>query len=231
MFAASARFFWRLFLLCSPLTALAGGGLAEIPLQAGGAFSVPLVSMKEMRFQKTIHQQYDYSCGSAALATLLTHHYDYPVTEQAVFREMFERGDKVKIKAAGFSLLDIKNYLTHHGFQSDGYVVDIESLAVTGIPAITLIKERGYHHFVVVKGLRNDRILVGDPSTGTRALPLAKFKAMWANGILFVIKNKRDVARFNLVDEWHAAPQGVAGDGIYRGSAELGFSKLGPADF
>lgn len=231
MFHATVRLLCLLPLLGGPLTASAGGGRAEIPLQAGGAFSVPLVSMKEMRFQKTIHQQYDFSCGSAALATLLTHHYNFPVTEQAVFREMFERGDQAKIKKEGFSLLDIKNYLAAHGFQSDGYLVDVDKLAVAGVPAITLIKERGYHHFVVVKGLRDGRVLVGDPSAGTRAVPMAKFREMWVNNILFVIRNRQEQARFNLAADWRAAPAGPVGDGIYRGSAELGFAKRGPADF
>ena len=227
----SARLLLFLPLLSGALTAAAGEGRAEIPLQAGGAFSVPLVSMKEMRFLKTIHQQYDFSCGSAALATLLTHHYNFPVTEQAVFREMFERGDKVKIKKEGFSLLDIKSYLAARGFQSEGYVADVEKLAVAQVPAITLIKERGYHHFVVVKGLRDGRVLIGDPSAGTRAVSQAKFREMWVNNILFVIINRKDQALFNVAADWRAAPQGPVGDGLYRGGAEFGFGKRGPADF
>ena len=117
-------------------------GRVEIPVQAGGNFSVPVFSMKEQRFQKTIHQQYDFSCGSAALATLLTHHYNYPVSEQEVFREMFARGDQAKIKKEGFSLLDIKNYLATRGFEADGYVAELDKLSVAGIPAIALVKEQ-----------------------------------------------------------------------------------------
>ena len=221
-----------LSLLASTSGASAGpGGVAEIPIQAGGSFSVPVVSMKEIRFQKTIHQQYDFSCGSAALATLLTHHYNFPVSEQDIFREMFARGDQVKIKKEGFSLLDIKNYLAARGFDSDGYVAELDKLTAAGVPAIALIKERGYHHFVVIKGLRDGRVLVGDPSAGTRAMPRGQFTEMWVNKILFVIKNKLDQARFNADYDWQAAPRSPIEAGYHRGGTDLGLAKRGPADF
>lgn len=232
MSSAAFRVLCFLSLLAGAVSALAGpGGVALIPEQAGGSFSVPVVSMREVRFQKTIHQQYDFSCGSAALATLLTHHYNFPVTEQEVFREMFARGDQAKIKKEGFSLLDIKNYLAVRDFQADGFVAEVEKLAAAKLPAIALIKENGYYHFVVVKGLRDGRILIGDPSAGTRAMPQSKFKEMWVNSILFVIKNKNELARFNADNDWSAAPKSPIGDGIYRGAADIGLGKRGPADF
>ena len=51
-------------------------------------------SLQEAKFAATIRQQYDFSCGSAALATLLTHHYQFPVSEDAVFDAMFAGGDQ-----------------------------------------------------------------------------------------------------------------------------------------
>jgi predicted double-glycine peptidase len=186
--------------------------------------------MKELRFRSTIRQHYDFSCGSAALATLLTHHYGIPVTEQEVFQDMYARGDKAKIKKEGFSLLDIKGYLESRGFQADGFVAELEQLSAARIPAIALIKEHGYHHFVVVKGLRDGRILMGDPSVGTRALPHDKFKEMWVNRILFVIRNRKDAARFDSDGEWRWLPRGPVSEGIYRGTTDM-LPKRGPSDF
>ena len=232
MLSATVRALFMLPLLACTVGALASpGGRAEIPVQSGGAFSVPVYSMKEQRFQKTIHQQYDFSCGSAALATLLTHHYNFPVSEQDVFREMFTRGDQAKIKKEGFSLLDIKNYLATQGFDADGYVAEIEKLSVAGVPAIVLVKEQGYYHFVVVKGLRDGRVLIGDPSSGTRVIPKAQFTEMWVNKILFVIKNKLETARFNSDYDWQAAPMTTIAAGHDRGTVDYGMAKRGPADF
>jgi len=206
-------------------------GRVELPIQSGGAFSVPVASLKEIRFRTTLRQQHDFSCGSAALATLLTYHYAYPVNEQTIFRVMYERGDKAKIRKEGFSLLDMKSYLEAQGFQADGFVAELEQLSTANIPGIVLIKEQGYNHFVVVKGLRNGRVLVGDPSSGTRILPVDRFKSLWINHILFVIRNKTDVAMFNANADWRVAPMASTGDAIYHGAAEPMLPKFGTADF
>lgn len=208
-----------------------GGGVADMPVQSGGPYSVPITSIKGLRFRNTIHQQFDFSCGSAALATLLTHHYNFPVSEQQIFREMFERGDKRKIQREGFSLLDIKMYLEAHGFEADGFIAGLEQLAGAGVPAIVLIKDHGYFHFVVLKGVRDGRVLIGDPSAGTRALQYAQFKDMWVNGILFVILNKQEQARFNADLDWGAAPGAPLADGVHNGTLGMSLPKRGPADF
>lgn len=228
----------RLVLLMAALLAtptagvFAGGGSrAIIPVESGGAFSVPVSSIKDRRFGTTLRQQYDFSCGSAAVATLLTHHYSYQVSEQDVFAEMFARGDKAKIKKEGFSLLDMKAYLEAHGFQADGFVAELERLPLAGVPAIALIRDNGYNHFVVVKGMRNGRVLVGDPSAGTRVMPYDTFKGIWVNSVLFVIRNKLELAKFNAESDWRVTPSARLGDSIYRGAAESTFPKRGPSDY
>jgi predicted double-glycine peptidase len=96
-------------------------------------------SMKELRFRSTTHQQYDFSCGSAALATLLTYHYGYPVSETTAFQAMWEHGDQAKIRREGFSLLDMQRYLAEIGFKADGFTVPLQKLVDSKLPAIVLI--------------------------------------------------------------------------------------------
>ena len=90
------------------------------------------------------------------------------MTEQAVFEEMYARGDQDKIRKEGFSLLDMKRYLEARGFEANGYEAPLDKLVGAGIPAIVLINDNGYNHFVVIKGMRGERVLIGDPSGGTR---------------------------------------------------------------
>ena len=216
---------------CLAAPAVEAGSL-ELPFQIGGAYNVPVTSIKEGRFSATIRQQYDFSCGSAALSTLLTHHYGYAVTEDKVFEEMFALGDQAKIRVEGFSMLDMKRYLEAHGFEADGFQEPLDKLVSAGIPAIVLINEGGYNHFVVVKGLRNGRVLLGDPAGGTRAVTETTFHAAWTNQVLFVISNRQQQARFNVASDWKAAPSSPLASAVGReGLGGIVIPKLGPADF
>jgi uncharacterized protein len=207
-------------------------GSIDLPYQVGGAYSIPATSIREARFTATIRQQYDFSCGSAALATLLTHHYKHPVSEDRVFETMFRNGDQDKIRVEGFSLLDMKRYLEDLGFEADGFEEPIEKLAAVNIPAIVLINTAGYNHFVVVKGLRNGRVLLGDPAGGTRAMTVAAFHTVWTNQVLFVITNRQETAAFNVAGDWRVAPTAPVGGSITRESlGGVVIPKLGPADF
>ena len=213
----------------------AGECLADsvnVPYEMGGAYSLPVTSMKAARFRAMIRQQYDFSCGSAALSTLLTYHYGFKVTEETVFVAMFEMGDQPKIRRDGFSMFDMKRYLENQGFQADGFEAPLEKLESAGIPAIVLINDNGYNHFVVVKGIRDGRVLIGDPSGGTRAMPQAAFERLWTNGILFVISNRQESAKFNVAAEWNAVPRAPIANGINReGLAGIMLPKAGPSDF
>jgi predicted double-glycine peptidase len=166
-------------------------------------------SVAERKFEQVVRQQYDFSCGSAALATLLTFHYDEPTTERLAFATMYEAGDKEKIARVGFSLLDMKNYLGSRGYEADGYQASLETLRSAGVPAIALISIKGYQHFVVIKGVQEQEVLVGDPALGIRAVPRDQFAGMWTNGILFIIKNRSQTGQehFNMAAEWGSLPR------------------------
>lgn len=205
---------------------------AQFLSTGAGDLQVPVTSIRQARWAGTLLQQYDFSCGSAAVATLLTHHYGYPISEQAVFEEMYAGGDQPRIQKEGFSLLDMKRVLAAHGFDADGFEQPLDKLNEANVPAIVLMNENGYHHFVVVKGVQPDRVLVGDPAQGTRALTRAAFDKNWQNGVLFVVHNRMEFARFNLRADWRVAQRAPLGDGVNRDSmAGISLPKLGPGDF
>jgi hypothetical protein len=201
---------------------------------AGGSFSVPVVSLKEKRWTNVVRQQYDFSCGSAAVATLLTYHYESPVDEARVFEEMFVRGNQPKIQAEGFSLLDMKLFLDRRGLKSDGFRMTLDKLADIGVPAIVLINTGGYRHFVVVKGIEADRILVADPAFGTTIWPRDRFEAAWGGGIILAAREGIEVAQENFGDipDWQIRPKAPIGQGIDRnGLATFALTLPGRREF
>jgi predicted double-glycine peptidase len=214
------------------LLAAAGAHAADLTLAGGLHAAVPVHSMRELRFTSTIRQQYDFSCGSAALATLLTYHYGMPVAEDAAFKAMWAGGDHVKIRREGFSLLDMQRYLASLGFKADGFRLPLDALVTARLPAIVLVTENGYYHFVVIKGAEDGRILLGDPSRGTRSITRERFVAMWPTRLLFVIHDGPARARFNLPDDWRAAPRAPLADAVTRTAPDAAvLPKFGPGDF
>jgi uncharacterized protein len=211
-------------LLGGALGIIAGarGASIELPPQVGGAYSVKVKSMKdalaEIRFRSTVRQKFDYSCGSAAVATLLTHHYEQPITEEQIIQVMYARGNQQKILQEGFSLLDMKTYLESVGFKADGFEAQLEQIEKFGAPGIALIQDSGYRHFVVVKGIHGDKVLVGDPAIGARVLTRAEFEAAWVNHIFFLIHSHRETAKFNVAAHWFIRPSAALGDALSRES-------------
>lgn len=209
-------------LLAAAVT-LAGAAAAvsagELDYSLTGTFKLHVVSMREARFQTIILQKFDYSCGSAALASLLTYHYDRPTTEDVVFKAMFSTGDQDKIKQEGFSLLDMKVHLARQGLVADGYKMTLDRLEKLGVPVITLINTGGYRHFVIIKGIRGDDVVIGDPAQGVVIVPRDKFEPVWS-GVVLVIKNEasRGKDHFNLAQDWHVRQKAPFGTALTRDS-------------
>jgi hypothetical protein len=169
-----------------------------------GNFRVRLISYAEMPFRTVTRQQYDYSCGSAALATLLHYQYGLATTETDVFKAMYAVGDQEQIQKLGFSLLDMKKYLASIGYQADGYRLSLAELGKVASPAIALIQLGSYKHFVVIKGVIGDQVLIGDPALGLRKFSQADFEKTW-NGIAFVIHDTpagSPAPLFNGAEDW-----------------------------
>ena len=90
------------FAAASPLPARAGSLYVDAGI-GGAAVSLHVDSFQEQKYRNTVAQQHDFSCGSAALATLLSYNYNRPVSETDVFKDMIVNGDQKVISESGFS--------------------------------------------------------------------------------------------------------------------------------
>jgi len=178
--------------LCS-LSPVPCGRAQEVPFRSGGIrVGVHVRSLQAIRQENVVHQKWDLSCGSAALSTLLTYDLRTPTPETEIIVWILHRTDPVKIQSrGGFSLLDLKKYAQAHGFAAEGYAdLSIEALAQMQQAAIVPVRMKGYDHFVVFRGLLQDRALLADPAFGKLTVPRERFQEIWKGGLAFFVSGK-----------------------------------------
>lgn len=162
---------------------------------SGVRIQVPLKSWKALRDENLVVQRFDYSCGSAALATLMRYGYGHEVGERDILDAVFEAlsGDEAALrKDEGLSLLDLQRVAEARGFRAQGFKLLPENLPKLKGPVIVFISPRGYDHFAVLRGVRGSRVYLADPSRGNLRLPAYRFLDDWlgddGKGIIFVIE-------------------------------------------
>lgn len=161
----------------------------ELPLK----YNVkPLSAFKDKNIVK---QEYDYSCGSAALATLLNYHLGEDLTEHQVIQGLMSYGNIELIEQRrAFSLLDMKRFVGVLGYEGAGYTASIEDLKELEVPAIVPIEISGYRHFVVYRGIYEDHLFFADPYLGNISFPLVEFEKMWYKNVLFLVSEGEEVS-------------------------------------
>lgn len=144
----------------------------------------PVRSLLEMRQERTIIQEWDLSCGAAALATLLNFQHGDRVTEREVAigligRDRYLQNPNLIRAQNGFSLLDLKRFVDARGYEGIGFggleFSDLDKYAPIMVP----ISRAGYDHFVIYRGRMGNRVLLADPSFGTITMPVGRFQRAW----------------------------------------------------
>lgn len=141
------------------------------------------------QFRGITRQAYDYSCGSAALTTLLNGYMGTQLTEKETMDGLLRYGEYNRIvERRSFSLLDMKRFVTAMGHSSGGYRGELKDLIALDKPAIVPIAYAGFKHFVVYKGYHDGRIYVADPALGNISFNADKFAEIWDNNTLFIVE-------------------------------------------
>jgi predicted double-glycine peptidase len=183
------------------------------PAIAPAADAKSVRTLLEIRDSQVVRQEWDLSCGAAAIATVLTYQLGRPVSEREAALGMLRQVDARLIRARlGFSLLDLKRLAVGYGLRAVGYGgLSLDEL-VGLAPVIAPIKVFGFGHFVVVRGLQGDRLLVADPAFGNRTMPLREFERAWPSRVGFVIvhpEEPRPPNRMGAPPELFLTPSGM----------------------
>jgi predicted double-glycine peptidase len=156
---------------------------------AGVPFDVNVRSIHEIRYNHIVSQRYDYSCGSAALATLLKYGYGIDIPESDMIQRMMVFSTPEVVVKNGFSMLDMKKFVETIGLRGRGFRVTPEALYHLQIPVLVLMNSDGYEHFVIVKHAEDGRVFVADPALGNRIVMEDDFVKKW-NGLVFAVVGK-----------------------------------------
>ena len=188
--------------LGATLAAVAWSAWAQVPpdsqviVNSGSTMTeLRVTSLRALRDAGVVKQRHDYSCGTAALATLLSYGLNDPVDESALLQALIaplSTDELAKLQKNGLSLLDLQGLAQKRGYKAQGFRLHRDQLVKLSRPVIVFIKPRGYQHFAVLKGLRGDRALLADPSLGNVRMPLYRFLDMWADesgrGVIFAVE-------------------------------------------
>lgn len=149
-------------------------------------------TLRHLKYQNLTRQQYDYSCGSAALTTLFNNYFNHGFREDQVMQGLIKFGERERIvKDRNFSFLDMKRLSNALGYAAGGFKAEYKDILELDKPAIVPIEYAGFSHFVVIKAAVDGHVFVADPSLGNISFTEKRFNEIWANKVLFLVFEKK----------------------------------------
>ncbi|WP_431821802.1 C39 family peptidase [Burkholderia sp. F1] len=204
--------------------------VAQSSIDASTLVGVPLTkhlqSIRDLRYRDVVNQQFDFSCGSAALATLLKYGYGIDIPETELIRRMMAFSTPEVVVKNGFSMLDMKKFVETLGLHGRGFRVGIDALYHLQIPVLVLMNLDGYEHFVIVKHAENGRIFIADPALGNRIVLEQDFAQTW-NGLVFAVLGKPFREDSPLLQNNESLALKLRDQALNTGSAAIPFVEFG----
>jgi uncharacterized protein len=147
---------------------------------------------KELKQQNVVMQRRDFSCGAAALATLIRYYWGDNVSEQTFLLALdkiltpTETRDRIQ---NGLTITDLRRAAVRTGYQASLGELTFQKLTESKVPLIVGITVRDYKHFVVYRGTDGELVYLADPIRGNIRIPASEFQEQWQeNAVLVVAK-------------------------------------------
>ncbi|MGH8498716.1 MAG: C39 family peptidase, partial [Methylococcales bacterium] len=132
----------------------------------------------------------------------------------------------------GFSMLDLKRFAERRGYRALGVKLKASALPKLRGPVLVYLETADFRHFAMLRGVREDRVYLADPSRGNIRMSIYRFLEEWPGYVLIVNK-----PGFSLPEKYpgmitEEAPIrhefNAVRKGLSRGqSNDIGYSKLG----
>jgi uncharacterized protein len=164
-------------------------------------FQQRVCSWDEMRKYHIVMQKRDYSCGAAALATMVRYYLGDPVNEDTFLNRLDdiltpeEIADRI---GNGLALSDLRRVADKSGYEAVVTKLSFDKLAEAKVPLLVGIEEDDFKHFVVYRGTNYRWVYLADPVRGHIRMTPRQFVCVWQKNLaLAVAKPGVDVPEFH----------------------------------
>ena len=155
-----------------------------------------------LKYESVHRQRFDSSCGFAAVSSLLSYYYGFPVTEPLVISNYFtlQAGTsdvKVFLSNAitgtniyALSLADISDILTEYGVQNKAYKMSFDELRkiIEKYAPVLVHYDRPQTHFLLLTSVDSDEWVTAlDPARGLEWISREEFISRWSGVVLLTI--------------------------------------------
>jgi predicted double-glycine peptidase len=151
-----------------------------------------VISWKDLRTRYVVMQQRDYSCGAAALATVMRYYWGADITEADVLLQVEKMLTKTELADRGkngLSIADLRRAAEKMDFNAVIGTVKFAQLFEVKVPVVVALEQNKINHFVVLRGFADGRAYLADPIRGNVRIPISELADQWiANTLLVVAK-------------------------------------------
>jgi predicted double-glycine peptidase len=153
-------------------------------------FEARIKTWNDLREENVVMQRHEYTCGAAAMATVLRYYWGDQVTENDVLAKLLkvltpaEMQDRVK---NGLSITDLRRAAEKLGYQASIGTLSFNRLTESRIPLVVPLKLKEFKHFVVYRGVADGRVYLADPVRGNVRPTVHEFLSEWQQHAVLAI--------------------------------------------
>lgn len=155
---------------------------------------------ESLRFEYSIEQGFDTSCGLTTLSCLMDRYWGIPANEVSLARDFL--AEKIVVGDLTVSFADMAAILKAKGFSCKAYQMNFGQLekAVAKYAPIIVHYDRPEGHFALVLAVRDGSVLTADPAEGTISREQAAFESLWSGNVMLAALPGRAV-NVELIEE------------------------------
>lgn len=156
------------------------------------------LSYMNIKYGATVRQRYDFSCGAATVATILTYYWGQPTDEfdvMDVLRSRYPGQDWKSLQDKGFSLDDLIWAANRLGYEAQAAALPPDQLEKIDGPIIVHVNNGVFEHFTVLRLRRAGRTYLSDPILGATSLPNDEFDKKYTGAALAIWKKGKPLPK------------------------------------